>query len=199
MENLANKSKDDDDVIELLKGQYAGSTDNRGTLSRMMASFSAPKDTSTFNDVWFCVIDVRSFSFKERIVLPSQCKKVNLRVIADSVYNLVWSALQDLWRSSVKLNYDNSTAADRENFMGRAISYSHIFVERVRYGAGAEARGLGTRFAYIDGRIPVQILHLFAVTHERSDETLENLTAVIAVVQRLMKFGHTPSMPWDLQ
>ncbi|KAH9932536.1 uncharacterized protein B0H18DRAFT_903868, partial [Fomitopsis serialis] len=131
----------------------------------------------------------------ERVKLPSQSKKLKLRQLG--VYALILCFLQETWSKSVQLVADTAPADAGEPFVAVNIpSYSNILVDGLRYGAYDTHRGRNSCYAYIDGRVPVRITHIFHVRHSRRDRSLAALECTCAVVQRFVYDEDIPDMPW---
>ncbi|KAJ7720384.1 hypothetical protein B0H14DRAFT_2292385, partial [Mycena olivaceomarginata] len=67
-------------------------------------------------------------------------------------------------------------------FSGDVESFSHVWVRKQRYGAGKEHRGQSAKYAYIDGRIPVEIERIFRVQQKVSEHMI--MVAVFAIIRR---------------
>lgn len=72
-------------------------------------------------------------------------------------------------------------------------------VNKIPYGAYTHTRGLGTSYAYIDGRTPVRIAHILHLCRVRRDPRLPRLEASVAIVQRFQNDGTLPIMPWSMR
>jgi hypothetical protein len=75
-------------------------------------------------------------------------------------------------------------------------SFSHLWVQKRRYGAASQHRGKSAQYAYIDARIPVRIQYLFRVQQKLADES--TLTAGFAIVNRFQVNTNIMDFPWDL-
>lgn len=87
---------------------------------------------------------------------------------------------------------------DGENFMGNARSYSHLWLCGLRYGSATAHRGKSARYAYINGRHPVEIQYLLRVYHDRRVADAAPLIADIAIVRRFISDDNIPEFPWAL-
>jgi hypothetical protein len=81
--------------------------------------------------------------------------------------------------------------------MGHVDSYSVVWIAKCRYGAASTHRGKSARFAYIDGRVPVEIQNIFHVVQERN--AASPLTADIVLVRRFACGNNMPDFPWVLR
>ncbi|KAG2352734.1 hypothetical protein BDR07DRAFT_782708 [Suillus spraguei] len=69
------------------------------------------------------------------VIFAKHPKKLNLSSISDNIYQIVYKYLRNKWRPLVHLKTSTSIIGDGENFMGNASSYSHLWLQRLRYGA----------------------------------------------------------------
>lgn len=81
--------------------------------------------------------------------------------------------------------------------MGHVTSYSHIFVEALRYGAATQPRGRSARYGYIAGRTAVEIQWIFKI--ELDYDRDHQLSKTVAVVRRFITSDRVPAFPWDLR
>ncbi|KAJ6470978.1 hypothetical protein C8R45DRAFT_908494 [Mycena sanguinolenta] len=116
-----------------------------------------------------------------------------------SYYGLVLHYLQHCWAPKYTVIPDVSIPqADNDiSFSGDVESFSHVWVRKERYGAGQEHRGQSARYAYMDGRIPVDIERIFRVQHKVSESL--KLVAMFAIVRRLCPCDARIDFPWDLR
>ncbi|ETW82454.1 hypothetical protein HETIRDRAFT_426132 [Heterobasidion irregulare TC 32-1] len=115
----------------------------------------------------------------DEVELPPRGKRINLNMIqinGTSLYGLIFNYLQILW---------NSQQAGKP-FVATAVqSFSHAHVNGIQFGACTSYRGKGISFAYMDGRIAVQIQHILSVKHECRDPRLAALLTAFAIVKCL--------------
>lgn len=136
----------------------------------------------------------RLTQLSELIVYPKYGRKRNLR--PDGLYNTVFKHVQYAWRDSVQLIPDVSFAENGSPFIAVAVPfYSHIVVAGQRYGASTAPRGIKYRYAYIDGRQAVDIIHLLRVEHTTNDGLA--LTADLAIVRPFLASPDAAMMPWE--
>ena len=120
-----------------------------------------------------------------------------IQINGTSLYGLVFNYLRTLWHSQVKLVSKTTDWRAGEPFVATAIqSFSHARVNGAQFGGCTSYKGKGTSFAYIDGRIAVQIQYILSVKHERRDPRLAALSTAFAIVKRFTSAG-IPLMPWD--
>lgn len=100
------------------------------------------------------------------VIFAKHPKKLNLSSISDNIYQIVYKYLRNKWRPLVHLKTSTSIIGDGENFMGNASSYSHLWLQRLRYGAVTAHQGKYAWYAYINGRQPVEIQWLLHVSHD---------------------------------
>lgn len=81
--------------------------------------------------------------------------------------------------------------------MGHVTSYSHIFVEALRYGAATQPRGQSARYAYITGYTAVEIQWIFKIELDYNHD--RRLSKMVAVIRQFMTSDRVPAFPWDLQ
>ncbi|KAI0372088.1 hypothetical protein BV20DRAFT_1034933 [Pilatotrama ljubarskyi] len=172
-----DRSQEDEDSIADLKKCLAGEkrpAHNRGTLLSTIAAMTA-KDSG------------------ELMKFPSHSQKRNLR--AENIYTLVFQHLREAWKDQVRLVPDTSFAEDGSPFIALAVPfYSHVLVAGQRYGASTMHRGIGHRYAYVDGRQAVNILHLLHCEHWTTSG--KTLCAELAVVLPLTSSNAAAEMPW---
>lgn len=108
---------------------------------------------------------------------------------------MVYNHLRVAWQDSATLIPDTSYNPTGSPFIAVAVPfYSHVIVAGQRYGNSTSARGIKYRYAYIDGRQPVDIIHLLRVQHTTNDGT--ELEAELAIVRPFIHSVHAPDMPW---
>ncbi|EIW86692.1 hypothetical protein CONPUDRAFT_148758 [Coniophora puteana RWD-64-598 SS2] len=130
----------------------------------------------------------------EGLVFSSFPKKVNLRRMDLSLYDLVYDYLQQHWYNDINLLVSTDTSRNGHVFDGAAVSYPYICFQSLRYGAADHFRGESARYAYIDQRVPVEIQYLFHVKLERRYRS--TLTATLAVVRRFVAADARIQFPW---
>lgn len=171
-------------------------TRQRDTLLGMIASMTAHDnngaDLVSCKHVLIILLDVLTF--------PQQSRKVDLRELG--VYSLVFEYLREVWEDTIDLISDvHEIHEDSEVLMPvNQLSYSHILVYGLRYGAVTHHRGIKTSYAYVDGRHPVQILHFLRIKHERQAQDLPPLDSTCAIVRPFVNTDPpVPEMPWSLR
>jgi hypothetical protein len=114
-----------------------------------------------------------------------------------ALYGLVLRHLQKEWQELDMPIHADVVLADRGAcFMGVTTSLSHVFVETLRYGAATHPRGQSARYAYIYGRIPVEIQWILKT--EIDYEQRETLSRTVAIVRRFVSDDNVPVFPWDI-
>ena len=131
------------------------------------------------------------------IDFPQQFQNLRIRTISNEMYRLVLRHIQHLWRYDEHVHSDLAIRGDGVKFIGDVDLFSFLLVLKIRYGAASRHRGLSARFAYIDGRIPVQIKYLFRLSQMRSRPDRPLLTTTIAIVRRFQHPHQMPQFPWD--
>ncbi|KAI0314173.1 hypothetical protein OF83DRAFT_469510 [Amylostereum chailletii] len=188
LEDIPNKTDDDHVAIAKLHAYVKGEKKPRvqcGTLQSLMSScrerLQAQQGTGMVGG----------------ILLASESKVVNIKTLG--LYQLILLHLQLLWRGNVQLVFDLGIwHPGQEPFVGTAArSFSHALVGGLRFGACTAHRGRGTSYAYMDGRVPVQIQYIIRVTHPRQDTAAPDLQASFAVVRRFVQDPSLPHMPWS--
>ncbi|KAJ2994175.1 hypothetical protein NUW54_g7598 [Trametes sanguinea] len=166
------------DLKECLRGQNRPAR-SRGTLLSMIAAMTA-EDSG------------------ELIKFPRQSQKRNLR--AQGLYSLIFHYLREAWKNDINLIPDTSFSEDGSPFIAVTVPfYSHLLVGGQRYGTSTTYHGKRHCYAYIDGRQPVDIIHILRIVHTREDDNLEELpplTAGLAVVRPFLPSPHADEMPW---
>lgn len=124
---------------------------------------------------------------------------MNLR--QHKIYDLVHQHLRERWREELTLVPDTAPLANGvEYFVGKIVpTCAVIAVNGLRYGAASFPQGRRNRYAFVNGRIPVEIQLFLRITHNRHDARLQPLKADIAVVRPFLALQNEPSMPWDLR
>jgi len=133
----------------------------------------------------------------ENIDFPAHFQTVRLRAISNEMYRLVYDHLRHLWQLEEHIYSDVAMCGGGVAFTGEVKSYAYLHFYKTRYGAATRHRGFKARFAYIDGRLPVQIEYLFLISQKRRREGRDPLTTTIAIVRRFQKNGYIPDFPWD--
>lgn len=112
------------------------------------------------------------------------------------MYELVYEHLRKQWQDITALIPDTAPhTQDGTAFVAVAVpSFSHVIVAGVRYGASTAHRGLSCRYAYIDGRQPVDIQKILQVSCTRQDGRI--LVAGIAIVRPFIPSNMAEDMPW---
>jgi len=116
----------------------------------------------------------------DQIEYPKHAKEACLRSIGVQIYVLVYAFLQANWTSSWTLVADTQIPGKNDiPFFGKVKSFSHIWVAKRRYGASTANRGQSAKYAFIDGRIPVQIEYIFRWSQVEEDELFDFKMAVV--------------------
>ncbi|KAJ7603249.1 hypothetical protein DFH06DRAFT_1114701 [Mycena polygramma] len=180
LEEIPDPGPEDQDSLALLKSYLKGGTSERkGTLQNYISR-------------------VQTASNPDEIDYPKFPKLKTLRAIGPGYYRLVFDYLKSLWATQCVVIPDVSNPTDEReiSFSGEVQSFSHLWVKKRRYGAGDEHRGQSAKYAYIDGRVPVHIDHLFRVTQELEQDT--QLSASFAIVRRFRPCTTIFNWPWAL-
>ncbi|KAF7360895.1 hypothetical protein MSAN_01119200 [Mycena sanguinolenta] len=180
-EAITNRGPEDNASLELLKSHLKGGTSERkGTLQNYISQ-------------------VQTESNPNELQFPRFGQSKILQGIGTGYYSLVLNHLQRIWAPECTVIPDVSIPqADNEiSFSGDVESFSHVWVRKQRYGAGAEHRGQSARYAYIDGRIPVDIERIFRAQHKVSSDV--KLVTAFAIVRRLHPCESMIDFPWDLR
>ncbi|KAJ7696410.1 hypothetical protein B0H16DRAFT_1350491, partial [Mycena metata] len=168
LEAIENPAPQDLDSLNLLKSYLKGGTSERkGTLQQYIAK------------------------------VQSETNPRNLRQLGPGYYNAVFEHLLAKWASEIELIPDVELSEDdnQQSFLGDVESFSHVWISKQRYGAGAHHRGKSAQYGYIDGRIPVHIEYIFRVSQTLADA--RKLVASCAVVRRFQPNTVIPDFPWD--
>lgn len=188
------KSPEDEDSIRDLKKCLQGEkrpSQSRGTLLNTIALMTAQE--SGGKPAHGTVNTPADPDDIDLVKWPKHGRKLNLR--PEGLYNIVFNHLRDTWSDLATLIPDTSYNDIGSPFIAVAVpSYSHVIVAGQRYGNSTAARGIKYRYAYIDGRQPVDIIHLFRVQHTTNDGT--ELEAELAIVRPFIHSIHAPDMPW---
>ena len=129
----------------------------------------------------------------ELISFSKRPSRANLRDLG--LYPLVFQYLRELWRDKLRLVLDTSFAEDGTPLMPHnAEAYPYVMVAGVRYGASTTWQGRGTHYAYIKGRVAVDILHIMKIYVLTLDG--RKCSANIAIVRRFQPTALGPQMPW---
>ncbi|KAJ7044316.1 hypothetical protein C8F04DRAFT_881243, partial [Mycena alexandri] len=129
---------------------------------------------------------------------PRFSKTKDLRQLGGGYYRLVLAHLRSVWGPEFIVLPDVQVPQNNNeiSLSANVESFSHVWVRKSRFGAGEEHRGQSAKYAYIDGRIPVQIGHLFRVQHEISED--RKISAAFAFVKRFQPCTVITDWPWDL-
>ncbi|KAJ6530158.1 hypothetical protein B0H19DRAFT_1273823 [Mycena capillaripes] len=180
LEKISDPGPEDKDSLALLKSYLKGGTSERkGTLQNYISR-------------------VQTQSNPDEIDYPKFSQSKSLRQLGSGYYRLVFEYLEQLWAPQFVLVPDVSIPSNQKeiSFSGDVQSFSHLWVKKRRYGAGEEHRGQTAKYAYIDGRIPVRIDHLFRVQHKLGEE--KHLSASFAILRRFQACTQIVDFPWDL-
>ncbi|KAK0439175.1 hypothetical protein EV421DRAFT_1713692 [Armillaria borealis] len=134
----------------------------------------------------------------DHIDFPRISNDTELRQSGSQLYRLIFLFLHELWKPYFKLVYDVDMSTARgptASFAGQVKSFSHLWVEKRRYGAATTARGQSAQYAYIHGRVPVRIDYLFQAVQSFGDV---DYIANLAVVRRFQtdEFTTALQLPW---
>lgn len=92
--------------------------------------------------------------------------------LAGHRYNSIFEHLRHVWAGTVNLMPETAPPGFGESFVGINIeSYTRIIVRGLPFGVAKKHRGRHYCFAYIEGRQPVRIAHIYHVVHQRMDPT----------------------------
>lgn len=138
-----------------------------------------------------------SYAFTPRVeltVFPKpQGRTHNLH--AEGLYMPVYLYLRHCWKDSVQLIPDTSFAEDGSPFIAMQVPfYTHVTIAGQKYGASSTHRGLRNRYAYIDGRQAVSIVHIMRCRHTTEDG--RTLAADLAIVKPFLRSPEAPNLPW---
>ncbi len=127
------------------------------------------------------------------IQYPKHSRRVNLK--NDDLYYSIFVHLRALWKDTTVLITDSAPMhAEGSRFVGVAQSFSHAIVAGRRHGASTMHRGLGHRYAYINGRQPVDIIRILRIEHEYANS--KTLVVHLAIVRPFIASIYAPKMPW---
>ncbi|KAI0740484.1 hypothetical protein C8Q76DRAFT_607829, partial [Earliella scabrosa] len=161
------------DLKECLHGNKKASN-GRGTLLTAIAAMTAHESG-------------------DLIKYPKQSHAKNLW--KEGIYMIVFRYLRNAWKNDVTLELDTSDDERGSPFIALSTPfYSHILVAGQRYGASTMHRGLGTRYAYINGRQAVDILHIIKVDYITNEG--KNLHADLAIIRPFVPSPAASAMPW---
>ncbi|KAG1818111.1 uncharacterized protein BJ212DRAFT_1479939 [Suillus subaureus] len=76
------------------------------------------------------------------------------------------------------------------------MSYSHIFVEALHYGAATQPCGQSACYGYIAGCTAVEIQWIFKIKLDYDHD--RQLSKTVAVICRFITSDGVPAFPWDL-
>lgn len=169
----------------------------QGTLLNIVASMAA---TDGYTGMLHTIDDqVALTPPTAKVQFPKQSSIINLRNC--DLYIPVFNHLRTSWQD-VHLIPDTAPLQYRgERFVAAHVtSYSHLFVNGIRYGTAHTHRGQASRYAYINGRTPVEIQNLLHVVHRRPHTSgAHSLEADVAVVRpfvELIDVEGAPYIPW---
>ncbi len=129
----------------------------------------------------------------EYIEYPKHWRRIKLK--NDGLYYPIFVHLRELWKDTLTLITDSApVGTEGSPFVGHIRSYSHCTVAGIRYGASTMHRGLGYRYAYINGRQPVDIIQILCIEHEYDHG--KSLIAHLALVRPFIASEYASSMPW---
>lgn len=132
-----------------------------------------------------------------RVTYPRHSKDIRLQTLDPMLYGLVLQFLQDEWGELGFVIHADVVLADHGAcFMGYVKSYSHVFVEALRYGAATQPRGKSARYAYFNGRVAVEIQWIFKINMEYEDQG--EISKTVAVVRTFVTDDNMPAFSWDL-
>ncbi|KAJ7208732.1 hypothetical protein C8J57DRAFT_1610075 [Mycena rebaudengoi] len=179
LEAIPNPGPEDIDSLKTLQSYLkGGTTERRGTLQNYIATVQTDKNP---NEIEFSRYPHNKI----------------LRQIGQGYYNRVFNYLHDLWSPEFKVVPDVSVAEEGEiSFDGEVESFTHVWIQRQRYGAGEEHRGKSAQYAYIDCRIPVRIEHIYRAKQAVSADS--SITTSFAIVRRFQPPQDVWNFPWDL-
>ncbi|KAF7314742.1 Neurobeachin-like protein 2 [Mycena kentingensis (nom. inval.)] len=197
LESIVDPAEEDLDSIQLLKKELRGGTSERmGTLQSFIARAHVNKNTGNF-PLFLLFVHVNMST--DKLQFPRFSQEFVLRSLSDGTYNTVFNFLRKCWEGKVVLRTDLALLASRSelSFIGNIRSFSHLWVERRRYGASTHARGQNAQYAYMDHRVPVQIQYLFKIdrTHPVTQEALR---ATCARVRRFKPPKTPREFPWQI-
>ncbi|KAK0434778.1 hypothetical protein EV421DRAFT_1275187 [Armillaria borealis] len=173
-------AQEDVDSIHLLHSYLKGGTnERRGTLQMYLDRMEAADNP-------------------DHIDFPRISNDTELRQSGSQLYRLIFLFLHELWKPYFKLVYDVDMSTARgptASFAGQVKSFSHLWVEKRRYGAATTAWGQSAQYAYIHGRVPVRIDYLFQAVQSFGDV---DYIANLAVVWRFQtdEFTTALQLPW---
>ncbi|KAJ7247687.1 hypothetical protein C8J57DRAFT_1240624 [Mycena rebaudengoi] len=179
LEKIPDRGPEDTDSLAVLRSYLKGGpSERRGTLQNYIAL-------------------VQTASNPGEIEFPPHPQTKIVHQLGEGYYSLVFKYLQELWVDQITLIPDVSLEEGNESsFLGNVESFSHIWVERWRYGAGKEHRGQSAQYAYTDERIPVHIEHIYRANQSISVDN--TLAASFAIVRRFQPDADIWDFPRDL-
>ncbi|KAG0705931.1 hypothetical protein DFH29DRAFT_799305, partial [Suillus ampliporus] len=127
---------------------------------------------------------------------PRYHKIIRLQTVDMALYGLVLRHLQEWQELNILIHADVVLADRGACFMGVVASFSHVFVETLRYGAATQPRGQSACYAYIYGRFPVEIQWILKI--EIDYEQQEKLSWTVAIVRRFVSDDNVPVFLWDI-
>jgi hypothetical protein len=121
-----------------------------------------------------------------------------VNTIGDGYYAETLAFLQQEWSDKIVLIADTDFRSRGVTFLGHVRSYSHVYVDGLRYGAARRTRGFSARYAYIDNREPVQIEYILHAEQALAQPSTETLSTTFAIIRRFVHDEDVPDMPWDV-
>ncbi|KAK7039964.1 hypothetical protein R3P38DRAFT_3350014 [Favolaschia claudopus] len=180
LECIPDPAKEDLDSLSVLRSYLKGGTsERRGTLQNYIAK------VQTANNPY--AIEFSKFSQSQ-----------SLRELGPGYYKLVFDFLKLQWRSDITLVADiDLTKGNNElSFSGRVRSFSHVWIKKQRFGAATQHRGKSAQYAYIDNRVPVNIMYILQAEETLWDES--KVSSQFAIVRRFQENTVIQDFPWDL-
>jgi hypothetical protein len=188
IEALPNRTEDDEDSLRLLRMSLK--TQQKGRLNVVEGLLYLLRLAEFINDI--------RLRYADDITFTKHPKKLNLLAISNNIYQITYRYLRNKWSAIINLKTSTNILGDGENFMGNARSYSHVWLRGLRYGSAIAHRGKSARYAYINGRQPVEIQYLLQVSHDRRVADTAPLIADLAIVRRFISDDNIPEFPWAL-
>ncbi|KAJ7016747.1 hypothetical protein C8F04DRAFT_1340615 [Mycena alexandri] len=180
LEQIPNRGPEDNDALDLLKSCIkGGALERKGTLQTYIARVETEGNPNAVN-------------------FPRFSKTKDLRQLGAGYYRLVLAHLRSIWGPEFVVIPDVQVPQnDNEISLSANVeSFSHVWVRKLRFGAAEDHRGQSAKYAYIDGRVPVQIDYLFRVQHEISED--RKISAAFSIVRRFQPCTVITDWPWDL-
>jgi hypothetical protein len=140
-----------------------------------------------------------SLLIPDRVKFPKNSStSLDVNTIGDGYYAETLAFLQQEWSDKIVLIADTDFRSQGVTFLGHVRSYSHVYVDGLRYGAARRTRGFSARYAYIDNREPVQIEYILHAEQALAPTSTETLSATFAIVRRFVQDEDVPDMPWNV-